>query len=82
VAVTSAVSTLGKISGAPRQLSSAQHQRVAGQVEQLLRGEHAGAASGAAIQRASRVPSASVNDTSWLRVSCCPTRLASISPSE
>ena len=31
---------------------------------------------------AKRVPSASVNETSWLRVNCGPTRPARISPSE
>ncbi len=81
ITVTSAVSTLGNISGSERQLSMRRTMVLPGRSSSWV-------AVNTRVPRrarpciASRVPSASVKEISWLRPSCGPMRLASSSASE
>ena len=78
MAVTSAVKTLGKKSGAARQLSMRSTIAWPGMSSNCLAVKMREPRRGVPCM-AKRVPSASVNDTSWLRVSCGPTMFTSTS---
>ena len=78
IAVTKAVNTFGKTSGAARQLSMRKTMACPGKSSNCWAVKTRLPRRGVP-NLASRVPSDSVKDTSWLRVSCGPTMPARIS---
>ena len=81
MAVTSAVSTLGNRLGALCQVSMRSTRVLPGRSSRCV-AVNMREPRRAAPSTASRVPSASVNEASWLRVRLCATRLISTSCSE